>query len=168
MLPLPSTTLPDWETLKRTVYSDDGSLRDIYVLDTTREDWNRWIAFVNARYPVRWEAEGHNGGAPATAINADFIARRWDAGREQLTVLAAVFLGNVQANCHFFVETNIEQDLAPGEIRTPADHEQVLAYLIDLSTALSKEVILTEESAEEAVWFRVNGTCVEYISAPYI
>ena len=167
MIPSFPTPLPDWDTIKRSVYSEDGSLRDVYVLGTTRQDWAHWITFVNGCYPVRWEAEGHNDDAPAPAIDADFIARRWDVGHNRLTVSTHVFLGSVQANCHFFVETEIENDLDPREIRTPADHERVLAYLVDLSTTLDKEVILTEENSEEAVWFRVNGARVEYFPEPY-
>jgi hypothetical protein len=167
MLSSSATPVPDWLTLKRSVYREDGSLRDVLVPHATRADWDRWIVFVNARYPVRWEAEGHNDGAPAPAIDAAFIHRHWDAGRERLTVLAAVFLGPVQANCHFFVDTEIENDLDPREIRAPDDHARVLAYLVDLSTTLGKEVLLTEESAENAVWFRVNAAEVEYFPAPY-
>lgn len=167
MNPAYPTPLPDWDTLKRSVYREDGSLRDVYVLGTTRQDWAHWIAFVNGRYPVRWEAEGHNDDAPVPAIDADFIARRWDAGRNQLTVSAHVFLGAVQANCHFFVETEIENDLDPREIRSADDHERVLAYLVDLSIALDREVILTEENSEEAVWFRVNGARIESFPEPH-
>ncbi|MCC2545515.1 hypothetical protein LJY25_03595 [Hymenobacter sp. BT175] len=155
--------MPDWKTLKRRVYGEDGSLLNVYVLGTSRTDWDRWITFVNARYPLRWEAQGLNENAPAPAIDAAFINRRWDAASEQLTVLAAVCLGTVKLHCLFYSETEIEQDLDPREIRTPADHEQVLAYLVDLSILLGKEVILTDENSEQAVWFRVNGKRVTFI-----
>lgn len=168
MLLAAASPLPEWEVLKRGVYREDGSLRDVYVLGTTRADWHRWIAFVNARYPVRWHADGRHEDVPGDAIEADFFAQYWEAGADRLATTVRVLVGPVQVNCHFFVETEIENDVDPREVRTPADHAGILAYLVDLSTALGKEVILTEENAEQEVWFRVNGKRVEFHPSPWL
>lgn len=152
-----------WEELRRGVYNIDGSYRDIYVLQTNRQDWSNWIAFVNGHYPVRWEAEGYNDGQPLKKIEADFIAQRWQLASERLTVLGSVFLEQVQVNCHFFVDTEIENDIDPKQILSLADHERLMSYLVGLSTALGKEVIVTEENAEEAVWIRVNGSVIQFV-----
>ena len=152
-----------WEELRSGVYRIDGSYRDIYVLQTNRQDWSNWIAFVNAHYPVRWEAEGYNDGQPLEKIEADFIAQRWQLASERLTVLGSVFLEQVQVNCHFFVDSEIENDIDPKQILSLADHERLMSYLVGLSTALGKEVIVTEENAEEAVWIRVNGSVIQFV-----
>lgn len=41
-----------WEELQQHVYARNGSLPDIYVLDTTEDDWRRWAEWVNATYRV--------------------------------------------------------------------------------------------------------------------
>jgi hypothetical protein len=152
-----------WEELRRGVYHIDGSYRNIYVLQTDHQDWSNWIAFVNGHYPVCWEAEGYNDGQPLEKMEADFIAQRWQLASERLTVLGSVFLEQVQVNCHFFVETEIENDIDPKQILSLADHERLMSYLVGLSTALGKEVIVTEENAEEAVWIRVNGSVIQFV-----
>ena len=150
-----------WEELRRGIYHVDGSYRDVYVLNANREDWDKWIAFVNSHYPIRWEAEGLNDKNPSDTIGASFIVQRWDMGMEQLTVIARVFLKQVQVNCHFFIDTEIENDIDPKEVQSIEDHERILAYLIGISTTLGKEVILTEENTEEAVLIRVNGSSIQ-------
>ena len=37
----------DWRELKNKIYYLDGSLRDIYIHGTTRDDWQKWVDFVN-------------------------------------------------------------------------------------------------------------------------
>jgi hypothetical protein len=53
-----------WENLKNKVYFLNGSLRDIYVRDTTKEDWQKWSDFVNANYKTSFYTI-----APAYSIN---------------------------------------------------------------------------------------------------
>ncbi len=40
----------DFQKLKDKIYYSDGSLRDIYVHNTTKEDWQIWADFVNKNY----------------------------------------------------------------------------------------------------------------------
>ena len=44
----------EWQYLKNKLYFVDGSLRDIYVKDVSREDWEKWINFVNENYEVEF------------------------------------------------------------------------------------------------------------------
>jgi len=37
----------NWQTIKDKIYYGDGTLRDIYVLNISKEDWAKWIQFVN-------------------------------------------------------------------------------------------------------------------------
>jgi len=32
-----------WENIKQNIYYSDGSLRDIYILNSTRADWKKWV-----------------------------------------------------------------------------------------------------------------------------
>ncbi len=154
--------MPIWEELRTGVYEIDGSWRDVYVLDATREDWQKWISYVNRHYPVRWEAEDHLEGKPLDAIDAAYIERRWDAGAEALAIWGNVFLENIRLNCHFFTHTQIENDLDPSEIRSMEDHHRLVGYLVAISSALQKEVIVTGENCPECVCIRVNGSDIQF------
>lgn len=149
-----------WEQLRTEVYYIDGSWRDIYVLDTTREDWQRWIDYVNHHYPVRWGAGDKDDGKAFDAIDADYITRRWDASI--WATWGNIFLEKVQLNCHFFTETQIENDIDPSKIVSIEDHDRLMAYLVAISIALGKEVILTAENSQKAVNIRVNGSDIQF------
>lgn len=155
----------EWDELRNTVYQLDGALRDIYVLDTNREDWSKWIAYVNSNYPVRWTVEDHNEDAPSAAIDAGFMAQWWDAERTSAT--AIISLDKVHVHCYFFTEVEIENDIAPREFHSLEDHQQLVDYLVAISTILGKEVILTDElvgvePCDATVLIRVNGTNIQF------
>lgn len=148
----------NWDDLRAGVYHVDGSWRDIYVLDANTEDWAKWAEYVNANYRVRWFAENYNGGVATDKIDAGFINYRWES--EHYTTTASIFLDKIQINCHFFTDKMMENDINPMEIQSLDDHARLMDYMKAISTLLGKEVILTEESSEKAVWIKVNGSVV--------
>ena len=150
--------MPTWEELRAGVYELDGSWRDIYVLDTTREDWRHWMTCVNRHYPVRWGAVDYQEDQTMDAIDVAYIDSRWEAGEGTLTSWCTVFLDQVEVKCHFFTYLEIEQDIDPSQIQSVADHERLMAYLVTISCALHKEVIVTAENVPEGIYIRVNGT----------
>ncbi|ARS42457.1 hypothetical protein CA265_23485 [Sphingobacteriaceae bacterium GW460-11-11-14-LB5] len=44
----------NWELLRKKIYYIDGSLRDVYIKDTSMEDWEKWIDLVNTKYEVKF------------------------------------------------------------------------------------------------------------------
>jgi hypothetical protein len=156
----------EWEQLQKTLYRRDGALRDIYVRDISRAEWATWIALVNRDYLVRWTVEEYNEEKPASCIDTDFIARWWDNG-ERTSAQATVFLDQLHVMCYFFTETEIENDICPSEIQSLEDHERLMQYLVAVSLALGKEVILTEEAIHDPqVFVRVNGKNIHYEEQP--
>ena len=91
-----------WEELRAGVYEIDGTWRDSYVLDATREDWRHWMRCVNRHYPVRWGAVDYQDDQTIDAIDVAYIDSRWDAGEVTLTSWCTVFLKQVEVKCHFF------------------------------------------------------------------
>jgi hypothetical protein len=152
-----------WQELRNGVYEVDGSWRDLCVLDASREDWARWIAFVNQHYPVKWAAEDYQDGETLAAIEAEYIDQRWDAGAEALTTWGSVFLEKVQVNCHFFQDSEIENDIDPSEVVSMEDHDRLMTYAVAISTILGKEVVITAESFHEGVYIRINGANIQFI-----
>ncbi|MGI4744027.1 MAG: hypothetical protein ACRYG7_53435 [Janthinobacterium lividum] len=151
----------NWNELRKSVYQVDGSWRDIYVLNATRDDWKKWIEHVNDTYEVTFTAEGYKDGVVSNKVDAGFIDYRWD--EEHYTACASVFLRQVQINCHFFTDEQIENDIDPKEVESIDDHLRIVDYMKSISKLLGKEVILTEENSEEAIWIKVNQDTVLFL-----
>lgn len=142
-----------WDELKDQIYYWDGSWRDLYILNTNKENWIKWVNYVNQHYIINW----YNGktGIEENQINYDVIKEYFD-GEHDLCSLAKIFIDKIQINCHFFSESEIENDIDPREINSIEDHKKVLRYMTDLSMILNKEVILTPESEPEVILMNVN------------
>lgn len=145
--------LPDWNKIKDEVYYWDGSWRDIYVLDSTQEDWDKWIELINQNYQV----EFNNGRTEQKEdrINKQVVFDYW-AGNTNLLNNATIKIGNIIIKCYFFTEHEIENDIDPREIVTADEHKMLLDYLISVSNALSKRVVLTAESQPESIYLSVH------------
>jgi hypothetical protein len=148
----------NWQRLHDEIYYCDGSWRDIYVNETTEDDWRKWINFVNDNYPV----EFYNGLREITANQIDFnaVLDYW-RGKTNHGNHATIIVNSIKLNCHFFQITNIENDLDPKEIVYVTDHEIVLKYMTEVSKLLRKTVVLTPENSPDQPYISViNGVQV--------
>lgn len=151
----------DWNTLKANVYCEDGSLRDIYVLHTSAEDWRKWTELINGKYKVSF----YNGQTGQTTDKIDFEAvNAYWTQKTEFTNGATITTGNLTVNCHFFGADEIENDVCPREIQSPDSHHQLMAYLADISSHLSKKVLLTAENSQESVLIEVEGEHINLIA----
>ncbi|UOU96897.1 hypothetical protein MUU74_10370 [Chryseobacterium daecheongense] len=136
----------DWQYLKDKVYFSDGSLRDIYVLDTLRSDWQKWIDFVNENYKIKFEYCDYDGNLKFDdKIISKPVFDFWDK-KNDFTVNATINVGNIIVKCYFFTEEELENDIEPLEVKNIDYHDQIIEYLKSVSKILNKEVILTTES----------------------
>jgi len=143
----------NWKDLKDKIYYRDGSWRDIYVLQTNHNDWEKWVDYVNSNYRVEW----FNGKADRDQEKVDFnIVKEYWGGNADFCSTAKVFINNIQVNTHFFAEVEIENDIDPREFNSIEDHERLTKYMSDISALLGKEVILTPENEHETVLFKIN------------
>ena len=147
-------TSRDWYTIKEEIYYYDGSWRDIYVLDTTRDDWAKWIELINKKYVV----EFYNGRTQRTetAINKQMVFDYWER-KTDLSNDAVIRIGGITLKCHFFISKEIENDFDPSEIETIEDHNRVMSYLTDVSKLLSKTVLLTAENQRDLPYVIAEG-----------
>jgi len=135
--------------LQKEIYLEDaGTHRDIYVLNTTKDDWKKWVDIVNERYGV----EFFNGQTQTTEnkINFQAILDFW-MGKTDLINGAKIKLNGIDIHCHFFSDQEIENDVDPSQIKTIDDHNELMDYLRTVSTGLDKRVILTPENSQEIV-----------------
>ena len=129
-----------WEELQQYVYEVDGSWRDIYLLDASRADWKAWADFVNANYRVEF-TDGNS--VRHSQIDFAAVESFWNGHGQADMLTATFFVGEVPLRCHFFSDTQIENDINPQKIISYAVHQQLMDYLTRLSQALGKEVVLS-------------------------
>jgi hypothetical protein len=129
----------EWATVAED-FEPDGSLRDIYVHETSGDDWQRVLEHLKARYsPLRFMIDSEDAPLPSTVGDIFAIHKR-----------AAPSLGfsvdGVLVACHFFTEDEIEFDIAPQDVRGPAQLAAIQAFMIELGRLTSRVVSLTPES----------------------
>ncbi|RAK70237.1 hypothetical protein [Hymenobacter edaphi] len=154
----------DWNQLREEVYYVDGSLRDIYVLNTTAEDWRRWVELVNGSYTVAFS----NSVSGRTEDRIDFaVIQQWWATPDEVEwSTVRIHVRNYTINCHFLWDGDIENDIRPRDFQSVEDHEALLLYLQRVSEALQKPVRLTPENTEDVALIEVNGSDVR-IAPPH-
>jgi hypothetical protein len=124
----------DWE---------DGSnvLRDIYVLSTTEDDWQRVLDLVRASGWPSSYTEGDNPAPLPTKVGEIFERT------SGLSVLLRIWpTEGVAIHCHFFVPDEIEFDVSPREVTGQTQLDAVCGFVRAIGKALDKPVLVTWES----------------------
>ncbi|MCB2407923.1 hypothetical protein [Hymenobacter lucidus] len=137
-----------WEVLKKHVYRSDGSLPDVIVLDTNRDDWRRWVDFVQANYPVRFLYRGDEEPLEQEKIDLAAVFTYWDNDLPGNAPFAYVTIGRIQFNCFFLSDDTIDCDIDPREIKEQDDHAQLLHFLTSVAALLGKKIVVVEEGAQ--------------------
>ena len=134
----------DWKDAK-SAFVRDGSLRDLYVLDTTVEDWHRLFDFVRgSAYDLRFR-HGDDWQPLPDAPDGFF------SGESEWTTLLSVDVGGVVINAHFFETDQIELDIEPSEVQAPERAASLFGFMRGLGLALGKLVRLTPENCRDYI-----------------
>lgn len=152
------TQKKEWQDLKEFVYNVDGSVRDIYVLNSTIDDWRAWATYINDNYSLEFNASG----VVKDKIDIDHVLKRWNGNEDEWAGARIKLSDTITINVHFSTADTIENDIDPREFNCMEDNYTLLRYMIGLSYTLGKPVLLTAENMEDAVCIRVNGDDVEY------
>lgn len=119
----------------------DGSLRDIYVHDTTATHWERFDRLL-IQYKCTYSFDGKIAIFPGSCSAL--------ISREGSHLLSIVLDGAVDICCHFFSREQLELDISPGEVTGPLQHDQVLSFVEHLAGALGLAADITpEDTARE-------------------
>ena len=126
------------------IFEPDGSLLDIYVQETTLDNWLTLIDFLNANYKLKYDPTLDN--ELQDKINKEYITTfLLDTTGELECRTVSVFSDNLVFNCHFFLKDEIEFDTDPREFKEQKDFETLIGFMTAVSKALNKEIILTAE-----------------------
>jgi hypothetical protein len=130
-----------WDTC-RDHFEPDGGLRDIFVRSTTIEDWRLHYQSLRATYPLEYFVDGQPQQPPATVDEAL-------AARSTASPMLRFRVGGITIVCHFFTPDEIEMDLDPCEVSSPAAFDSLLTFLQFTGDKLGKSVTLCYEGDDE-------------------
>lgn len=139
----------------------DGSLRDIYILESSLTDWKYFLSSLKAELKeigFRINEEEIN----VDDLNLD---DHFSGNHEWMLPTLRVVKDNVQLNCHFFTDIEMEFDFDPKEITGIGKMNVILEFMKRLSHSVGKDSILTPENAREYPILRycVHKEMFEYI-----
>ena len=149
----------NWQDYK-TAFEWDGSWRDIYVLDTNINDWQRLLDFLReSSYVTIYH--GLTGPELPETMQEIFEIQKTSFSSMSIDI------GQIRVNCHFFLESEIEFDIDPRDIDSEEKLTKIFDFMQRIGNLLNKEVILTEENSEDEIWFKfVPGSeAVQFISS---
>ena len=150
--------LRDWYKIKEEIYYQDGSWRDIYVFETTQEDWSTWIDLVNQNYSVQF----YNGLTQQTEIGVDKQAVfEYQERKTERASSAVMKIAQITVNCRSFSVGEIENDIDPKEFATAEEHLALMEYLKAVSKRLRKKVFLTAENKPDMIYIIVDNDDVK-------
>jgi hypothetical protein len=129
----------DWPQVAHE-FEPDGSLRDIYVSDTSSADWQAVLDHLREKYgPVRLTVDGVDTPVPAHV-------RELFAIRERANPELGFLVAGMRLACHLFTQDEIEFDLRPEEVTGPDQLNALVVFLRELGRITGKSVALTPEN----------------------
>lgn len=138
----------NWENINW-IFKPDGSLRDIYIQNTSIEDWGKLIDLLNSEYNLKYFSE--------SKIDKDEVLKYLkDETGELECRTVSIEIENIKINCHFFLIEQIEFDIEPSEIKTKSDFEKVLLFMSLISSTLKKQITLTGENEANFPLVKIN------------
>jgi len=138
-----------WNTVNRAFEFEAGSFRDIYLLGTDLDAWQRMLDGLSARqYELAYFRDDQAIELPPDAIEVF-------ASLPECYHQLSVNLCQVQANCHFFTPDDIEFNIDPREVKGQSELDAVFAFMRCLADSASMDAILTLEDSPDGVIFRV-------------
>ena len=132
-------------------FAPDGSLRDIYVENTTLSDWDRLLQWVRSS-PLAFSFLHEGRPMPLPAAAGDVFALSGTAAS-----ILTIHLGALSLNCHFFSDDEIELDLDPRELTDERAFSALLGFVRGLGDALARDAIVTHENFKWAVLLRYTA-----------
>lgn len=141
--------LPAWESVKR-AFEWDGSWRDVYVLNTSENDWNAVLEGLHCNYALSLFIDGELWTKALPTFSAIL------AMREHSGFTAKIDVSNITIKCHFFTEDQIEFDIDPREVQ-PENWPQFYDFLFYISRITKKFCRLTEENFPDHWWLDADA-----------
>lgn len=134
---------------KRAFYTD-GSLRDIYVLGTDEQDWQKLLDFLHTgSYSVKCIIAGEQSPFPERVADI-FSLIHTDGG------MLYIDAERLDLHCYCYAYEEIEFDVDPRNMNNEQQISRLLDFMRLVGTVLNKEIVLTPENMPNRPLFRFN------------
>jgi len=120
----------------------NGALRDLLVLETSMDDWQRLIDFIGTQTTKITYAENGKTLPPRTSAVDYFRSEVERPSRSMRFQIAGM-----DFHCHFFEVDRIEIDIDPRQIVGRLALDSLLDFMFSLGRRLGKDVLLSDEGA---------------------
>lgn len=138
-----------WEKIQHH-FTSDGLLRDIYLYSTNVDIWNHFINEISkSKYKCSLFHDEKKIDFPVEFYSIKVL-------QENEPTILHVSVNNILVLCHFFIDDEIELDIAPEDINGRKDYDDLIEFLTWLSATVQREVVLTYESTEKDIILKVN------------
>ena len=140
----------EWEQHKE-LFEWDGSLLDIYILDTTMDDWQRLLDCLrDSMYELRYSVDDE---ALPLPERVEAIFARWpDAGP-----VLKIDVPHLYVNCHFFITEMIEFDVDSRAVDGQSRLDRLVQFIGLVVESVGKEVLLAPENLPELPLWRFTA-----------
>jgi len=136
-----------YSVCKNLVFFQDGSLRDIYILNTAAEEWTRLFTFLRAQPDeIQTTLLMNNYPVPIPDNISGIFGKDRKSSIEMKTIVSGI-----DVRTHFFDIGRIDLDLDPREVQSEEAMNTLFKFFGDMAKTLEREIILTEESQEDIV-----------------
>ncbi|GER89895.1 hypothetical protein KDW_40570 [Dictyobacter vulcani] len=129
-------------------FARDGSLRDLYIYKTQRNDWECLLNYIQKRSDFTNILFVDQHPHPLNVDIQDLFHMASDHA-----VLLRIDANQLQLHCHFFEMQEIELDLDPRDINTDDRLNRLMEFMHDISVLLKKSIFLTPENMENVHYY---------------
>lgn len=129
----------------REIFEWDGTLRDIYVLHTRINDWQRLLDFLHSSgYSTEFYIDRQKQ-EKLTSQSSDLFDDETQTSR-----LIKVNIGNLVLHSHCFTKSEIEFDLDPKDVNDEETADNIFQFMKYLGQYLGMSVRLTPDNIQES------------------
>lgn len=149
----------EWSQIAAALQAE-GSLCDIYVFDTSLDDWvSVWSALLSDPDNLSFTVDGEANTPPLDVAEAFQL-------RMNHSVCGSYAVGKQRLNCHFFITEQVEFHLDPRDVDDPSEGDRLAEFITMLGRVTSKEVRLTPENGPDIVIARYEPATGQFIWTP--
>ena len=135
-------TQENWMLSKPVFEEYRGAHMDIFVHDTSNDDWQTWLTALSGwGYSLAFFVDSTPADTPSSRVEMRDI-------REYASPMLVVQVGNADLRTKFFEETEIEIDFFPNDV-TETTFNGLCDFMRKCSDLLSKRVTMSVPSSRE-------------------
>jgi hypothetical protein len=128
--------LPPSRETSRWMFEWDGSWNDIYVKNTTADDWNAFFSLISSNWKHRYTREGE----------PDKLPEEWFAEMPLGSHSLDINLDAITVTCVHFDREEIELFIDPREIKSEKEFSTLLEFMSTISRKLRKDIYMGAEN----------------------